>query len=416
MIPFEEYPLKVKMETIKSKLGGISSLLAHIHALLGVETKNDIAANCEALSSLVGQMKLSLVGILTDKGVAASMDDPFQSLIDKVGTISATSPSSSVYSVDLSIYGYSDEELEAAKRVLDYNLVGIWETPEGQKILNTPAEYSYYDSDELVNKNGYVRPVLIPPIRIRNLPQQVIPRGNEFLTAIYRGNLSYEGADIRPGDKAASFINACRYNYGIREIPGGNWQEMASLVDNMFYGCSSLAEVDLNLPVCGSCGGIFNACPNMRRARLVIPAVTSSRQMFTNCSSLEELYIDMPMNDRFDYTIERCPSIKRLTVIFGANISKYDNCFAWTFPGNYTLLKNICMNSHVSVLDLSKITQWGMGSDENRQSLTDTLITYSCDRVASGFSPVAISLHADVRALLTDDEIVRITEKGYTIA
>ena len=51
-----------------------------------------------------------------------------------------------------------------------------------------------------------------------------------------------------------------------------------------------------------------------------------------------------------------------------------------------------------------------------RQSLIDTLITYSYDRATAGYSTCTITLHADTKALLTQDEIAQITAKGYTIA
>jgi hypothetical protein len=41
-----------------------------------------------------------------------------------------------------------------------------------------------------------------------------------------------------------------------------------------------------------------------------------------------------------------------------------------------------------------------------RQSLTDSLITFSIDRVEKGFKGVyTITLYSDVKALLTDEEI-----------
>lgn len=373
-----------------------------------MSTLNELKKN---ILSVIAKLKANLVA----KGVSVDDTDTMSTLADKVNEIEGTSNNPNLYTVDLSIYGYSDEELADAKKTLDYNLVGIWKTPEGQMILNTPVEYSFATIDEMVKNNGFTRPVLVPPIRIKNNPKTSIPRGNELYSAIYRGNLYYTDALTEDG-RGRSFTSACENNMSIKEIPGGNWQEFAFNVSSMFNSCRSLTEADLTLPLCESAGGIFNACSNLKKAKLIIPKVTSSRQFFVNCGAMEECYIDMPMNDRFDYTLERCTLIKRLTVIFGERINNYNNCFSWIFPGNYTLLKNICMHASVTVLNLSNITQWGMGSEENRQSLIDTLITYSYDRVAAGFSAATISLHANVKALLTEDEITRITNKGYTIA
>lgn len=65
----------------------------------------------------------------------------------------------------------------------------------------------------------------------------------------------------------------------------------------------------------------------------------------------------------------------------------------------------------------SGASNWGTGSDENRQSLIDTLLTYSKDRVAAGYTvPCTINLSATTKGLLTQEEIAAITAKGYTIA
>lgn len=65
----------------------------------------------------------------------------------------------------------------------------------------------------------------------------------------------------------------------------------------------------------------------------------------------------------------------------------------------------------------SGASNWGTGSEENRQSLIDTLLTYSKDRVAAGYTvPCTINLSATTKGLLTQEEIAAITAKGYTIA
>lgn len=59
---------------------------------------------------------------------------------------------------------------------------------------------------------------------------------------------------------------------------------------------------------------------------------------------------------------------------------------------------------------------WGDGSEENRRSLVDSLLTYSYDRAAAGWSAATVALSETVKARLTDEEIAAITAKGYTIA
>lgn len=62
---------------------------------------------------------------------------------------------------------------------------------------------------------------------------------------------------------------------------------------------------------------------------------------------------------------------------------------------------------------------WGINTSaipEARQSLIDSLITYSFDRAAAGYSNCTIKLSAKTKALLTEEEIAQITAKGFTIA
>lgn len=72
--------------------------------------------------------------------------------------------------------------------------------------------------------------------------------------------------------------------------------------------------------------------------------------------------------------------------------------------------------SNNTTYDFSGATIWGTGSDENKQSVIDSLITYSHNRLESGFSVGIIKLSNATKALLTEDEITQITNKGYTIA
>jgi hypothetical protein len=65
---------------------------------------------------------------------------------------------------------------------------------------------------------------------------------------------------------------------------------------------------------------------------------------------------------------------------------------------------------------LSSAISWGTGGEENRQSLIDSLITYSYDRANNGMNTATIQLSANTKALLTEEEIAQITAKGFTIA
>ena len=58
----------------------------------------------------------------------------------------------------------------------------------------------------------------------------------------------------------------------------------------------------------------------------------------------------------------------------------------------------------------------GTDPDGNHQSLIDTLLTYSFDRAAAGYSTITITLNKNIKSRLTDEQIAAITAKGYTLS
>lgn len=82
------------------------------------------------------------------------------------------------------------------------------------------------------------------------------------------------------------------------------------------------------------------------------------------------------------------------------------------------VVKDIGIDSKYDYINMEYSQVWGIANDEvpdARQSLIDSLITYSFDRAAAGYNTMTMKLYTDVKALLTDDEIAQITAKGYTL-
>lgn len=61
--------------------------------------------------------------------------------------------------------------------------------------------------------------------------------------------------------------------------------------------------------------------------------------------------------------------------------------------------------------DLTRLTSWGTGGEENRMSVVNSLIT---EFEASGTATITLS--ATTKALLTAEEISQIEAMGYTLA
>ena len=88
----------------------------------------------------------------------------------------------------------------------------------------------------------------------------------------------------------------------------------------------------------------------------------------------------------------------------------------------YVLLKDFGTGQRMTSASFEYWPKWGI-EDETvplsagaRQSVIDTFITYSYDRATAGYSTCTVTLKANTKALLTQDEIAQMTAKGYTIA
>ena len=102
-------------------------------------------------------------------------------------------------------------------------------------------------------------------------------------------------------------------------------------------------------------------------------------------------------------------------LIFNNNIK--ETYYDWMGDIEYCLMKNIGACPNASLFRFTSY-YWGIGEkySNSRQSLVDSLITYSYDRASAGYSTVNIQLNQNTKARLTESEIAQITAKGYTIA
>lgn len=175
-----------------------------------------------------------------------------------------------------------------------------------------------------------------------------------------------------------------------------------SSVTNMNYGfnsCTGLTTIpDLNLESATSLNSLFaNSSKIVTIGKLNTPKLLSLNAMFSGCNSLKKI-----------------ESIDIQSVNNTASLAGYSN-----MPNlKYVVLKNLGQSA-LSSWDFSRLTNWGVNDDtyiDAKQSLLDTLITYSYDRVSAGKGACTVKLSSTTKALLTDDEITQIATKGYTIA
>ena len=181
----------------------------------------------------------------------------------------------------------------------------------------------------------------------------------------------------------------------------------------MFYGCSGLTSLDLSsfdTSNVTTMSYMFGNCYNLTSLDLSgwdTSNVTTMSNMFYNCYKLS----------RIDGSID------------WSKISSYPSSFITSnssnkYPLRYMTIKNIGKTGTTFNFNNTHLQNWGDESDTTtyplsvgaRQSLVDSLLTYSYDRAANGLSNATIQLHSKVKARLTADEITAIQNKGYTIS
>ncbi|MDE5688663.1 MAG: hypothetical protein K2I18_08590 [Paramuribaculum sp.] len=111
---------------------------------------------------------------------------------------------------------------------------------------------------------------------------------------------------------------------------------------------------------------------------------------------------------------ERVTSTEGIFSYFGKSRSTYSPYPILNPDLRYIRIVNLG-KSACAVYDLVGASSWGDGSEENLQSLVDSLLTNSYDRQAAGMEPATIRLDSTTANRLTDVQKAAITSKGYSI-
>ena len=138
--------------------------------------------------------------------------------------------------------------------------------------------------------------------------------------------------------------------------------------------------------------------------------------MYNGCSNL--VFVP-PLNAPNNTTVRGMfYGSTKLVVISLVDIGKATDFYTF-LPISTTLTYIKLLNlgkSSVTTYSFADPSNWGTGGEENRQSLIDSLITYSYDRASNGMATATIKLSANTKALLTEEEIAQITNKGFSLA
>ena len=191
-----------------------------------------------------------------------------------------------------------------------------------------------------------------------------------------------------------SMFNNCR---SLTSIDLSNFDTSAvTTMGSMFKGCISLTSLDLSnfdTRLVTNMSDMFRECSSLNHidvSNFDTSSVTNMRVMFGSCESLTSLDLsnfDTSAVTIMDFMFQNCPSLTNL--LLGPNFFK---------------------TSAVTSIDFSSCSKW------TNETVVTSLVSNSYDRAAAGINTLALKLHANTKAALTDEQKATITNKGYTIA
>lgn len=231
-----------------------------------------------------------------------------------------------------------------------------------------------------------------------------------------------------PALDTAGVTDASYMFYGctcLETVPGYDLWSVAN-ANCMFYNCTRLQKLPerIVMPACANANAMFyqaavSASSPVGRVSLTIGGVNLGwTQSIFESANISDIHLTILSTigetwTGYRYFFRKCKAT-RITFDISARTDtlQMSSCFTECVNAQYVLIKGYRGNTS----DISALTNWGRGSEENRRSIVDTLLTYSHDLAAAGLAAATVKLATAVRERLTDDEIAAITAKGYTIA
>lgn len=272
--------------------------------------------------------------------------------------------------------------------------------------------YYYYGwGQQIEQRAGITKPWIMPSFKLPDLkPGQPVQLVCSFVMA---KNLVYCG-EIEVGEEFWNLYQCFNSCSGLIRAPRIDTSRVRNM-QGCFYGCNlkDWPEWDYN-------------------------AVENFAAFFQGNPSVEETSaIHLPKATSIYFLLWGCPKLRRIGPIYAPNatellvasgystLERVDeiDCGCTTqdpLGGNdyftklrYCRLINLGKSARTEYKLSLKV--WGDGSEENRRSLIDSLITCSYDRAAADMPVATIKMPSETIARLTDEEVAEITAKGFTI-
>lgn len=401
--------------------------------------------------------KAAIKEAIQNKGVTVTDTDTFASYADKINSIT-----SGGQEFDFTVLGYNEKECKDANDIANA-AISLGDFTQSQITEAIAYGKELYDSNYNITNNNVDKnkllfyPKLKLPYSYNHSKVLYIPNV-EYKASVSSANNAYtnqllykvgsinavftrsyysygffydcislrEVGDINITGKVIDYNNFFQNCYALRKI--GNMNTTGSTnFENMFYNCNSLTSIpQLDTSSGTDFSDMFNTCTSLTEiSQLDTSNGTSFDSMLYNCSSLTEIpQLDTSKGTNLTFMFYNCSNLKRIEGIsFKSLNTTLGNAYLTGYGAinylRYALIKDIGTCTGMTSIDFINWPVWGVNDETNtdaRQSLVDSLLTYSFDRATAGYSTCTISLRNNTKAALTEDEIAQITSKGYTIA
>lgn len=361
----------------------------------------------QTLKTNIEGVKSTLYTNLKNKGVTnISETDTLTTLADKVSTITAGGSGGS--GIDFSPIGYDAEFSAEVNAKFNADVAYSKTLYDAWNPSRTSARGLYDDNRKIV---------YAPAIDTSNVTN---------MDSMFRYCTNLQTVPFLDTSKVTNMYCMFISCHNIISVPAFNTSKVTSM-DAMLKDCKNLKSVPLfDTSNVTNMKSMLSDCPNITSVPLFDTSkVTNMASMLYNCSLITSVpAFDTRNVTSFDKMFGSC---KNLKTIEGISFKSYT---ASTMADNYlfgyssissirkAVFKDIGYQSTAQKFNTSYATNWGVNSDEipdARQSLIDSLITYSFDRAAAGYPTCTIKLSTNTKSLLTEDEIAQITAKGFTL-
>lgn len=408
----------------------------------------------------LAETKSAIKTAIVNKGITVTDTDTFASYADKISSI--TSGGGGGYEFDFTVLGYNEKECKDANDIANA-VINLGDYTQSQITEAIAYGKELYDSNKSITDKN------VDKNKLLFYPKLKLPYTYQYSKILYIPNVEY---------KASGSLSAHAYtNYFLYKVGNINAKFTSSYYSQGFFtDCVSLREVgDINIT--GRVidySAFFENCYVLRKiGNINTTGSTSFYSMFQNCHFLTAIpQLDTSSGTNFGYMVENCESltsISQLNTSNGTNFTAmFEGCeslptipqldtskgtnFSSIFWGcsklkrvegisfksvnstinrtylsgysamtqlRYMLIKDIGTCTGMTKVDFSQFYVWGINDETNtdaRQSLVDSLLTYSFDRATAGYSTCTITLSSETKKVLTSDEKAQITSKGYKIA